>query len=56
VERTHQVTDVENVLDQAGLTNVDVREYVKEWAAITGASRIEVVSAADDARLIAAAL
>jgi phosphoenolpyruvate carboxykinase (GTP) len=50
------VTDVENVLDQAGLTNVDVREYVKEWAAITGASRIEVVSAADDARLISEAL
>ncbi len=29
-----------------------VREYVAHWANITGAERIEVVSAADDARLI----
>jgi phosphoenolpyruvate carboxykinase (GTP) len=50
------MTDVNAVLDQAGLTNEDVRAYVAEWAAITGAERIEVVSAADDARLIAEAL
>ncbi|RLV55539.1 phosphoenolpyruvate carboxykinase (GTP) [Aeromicrobium phragmitis] len=46
------MVDVDKVLDEAGLTNPHVREYVKEWAAITTPDRIEVVSAADDARLI----
>ncbi|TCJ28332.1 phosphoenolpyruvate carboxykinase (GTP) [Nocardioides jejuensis] len=50
------MTDVNTVLDQAGLTNEDVRAYVNEWFAITGAERVEVVSAADDARLIQVAL
>src|SRR5690349_18087710 len=48
--------DVQKVLDDAGLTNPKVREYVEFWAAHTGAERVEVVSAADDARLIAEAL
>ena len=50
------MADVEKVLDEAGLTNPHVREYVGHWAELTGAERIEVVSAADDARLIQEAL
>ena len=46
------MVDVEKVLDEAGLTNPSVREYVRRWADLTGAERVEVVSAADDARLI----
>ncbi|HTV99306.1 MAG TPA: phosphoenolpyruvate carboxykinase (GTP) [Streptosporangiaceae bacterium] len=48
--------DVQAVLDRAELSNVHVREYVRHWAEHTGAARIEVVSASDDARLIAEAL
>src|SRR5689334_8507290 len=47
------MVDVETVLDAAGVTNPHVREYVAYWAELTGAARVEVVSAADDARLIA---
>lgn len=50
------MADVDAALDAAGLTNPHVREYVKHWAAITTPDRIEVVSAADDARLVAEAL
>lgn len=46
------MVDVDKVLDEAGLTNPHVREYVRHWAGITEPDRIEVVSAADDARLI----
>ena len=46
------VADVETTLDEAGLTNPHVREYVQHWAEHTGAARIEVVSAADDSRLL----
>ncbi|QZY29297.1 phosphoenolpyruvate carboxykinase (GTP) [Nocardioides coralli] len=46
------MADVDAVLDAAGLTNQAVRDYVRHWAEVTGAARIEVVSAADDARLI----
>ena len=46
------MADVDKVLDEAGLNNPNVREYVRYWADLTGADRIEVVSAADDARLI----
>jgi phosphoenolpyruvate carboxykinase (GTP) len=46
------MADVETVLDEAGLKNPRVREYVRYWAELTDAARIEVVSAADDARLI----
>lgn len=50
------MTDVEAALDQAGLKNPHVREYVNYWADLTGADRVEVVSASDDARLIQEAL
>ncbi|ABL83665.1 MULTISPECIES: phosphoenolpyruvate carboxykinase (GTP) [unclassified Nocardioides] len=50
------VMDLESVLDAAGLTNPHVREYVARWAAITGAERVEVVDASDDARLVKEAL
>jgi phosphoenolpyruvate carboxykinase (GTP) len=46
------MADVEPVLDRAGLRNPEVRAYVRYWAELTGADRIEVVSASDDARLI----
>lgn len=44
--------DVDAVLDAAGLKNARVREYVRYWAGVTNPDRIEVVSAADDVRLI----
>ncbi len=50
------MADVETELDRAGLTNVAVREYVHHWAELTAAERVEVVDAADDARLIGEAL
>jgi phosphoenolpyruvate carboxykinase (GTP) len=46
------MADLEAVLDEAGLTNPRVREFVKEYAELTGAERVEVVNAADDARLL----
>ncbi len=50
------MVDVDKVLDEAGLHNPHVREYVKHWAEHTGAARVEVVSASDDDRLIAESL
>jgi phosphoenolpyruvate carboxykinase (GTP) len=50
------VADVDAILDGAGLTNRKVREYVRYWAEVTGPESIEVVSVADDARLIQEAL
>ncbi|GAB2869294.1 phosphoenolpyruvate carboxykinase (GTP) [Nocardioides pacificus] len=50
------MADVDASLDDAGLTNPEVRAYVHQWAELTGAARVEVVSAADDERLIAEAL
>ncbi len=50
------MVDVNSALDEAGLTNPRVREYVAHWAAITQPDRVEVVGAADDARLIQEAL
>ena len=50
------MADVDSALDAAGLTNDAVREYVRHWAGVTGAERVEVVSAADDQRLIQEAL
>src|SRR5215207_1417388 len=44
--------DVDAALDDAGLKNPHVREYVHKYAELTGAARVEVVSASDDARLI----
>ena len=50
------MVDVEKVLDEAGLKNTHVREYVAYWAGITEPERIEVVNADDDARLVTEAL
>ena len=50
------MVDVAKALDEGGLTNQHVRDYVAHWAELTGAAQVEVVSAADDARLIAEAL
>ena len=49
-------SDVEKVLDEAGVSNPHVREYVTYWAGITGPARVEVVNASDDARLVAESL
>ena len=46
------MVDVAAALEAGGLTNPHVREYVEHWAKITGADRVEVVGAEDDARLI----
>jgi phosphoenolpyruvate carboxykinase (GTP) len=46
------VIDVDAALDRAGLKNSRVREYVRHWAQLTGAERIEVINADDDARLL----
>ncbi|MCW2509105.1 MAG: pckG [Modestobacter sp.] len=43
---------IDVVLDEAELTNARVRNYVRHWAQLTGADRIEVVNASDDARLL----
>ena len=56
VDRAIQLVDVDAALHRAGLTNVYVREYVRFWTGLAGAGRIEVISAADDARLIEDAL
>jgi phosphoenolpyruvate carboxykinase (GTP) len=47
---------LETSLDDAGLKNPFVREYVRYWAEITGPERIEVIGASDDARLISESL
>ncbi len=46
------MADVEAALEAAGLTNPHVREYVEYYAELTGAERVEVVDATDDARLV----
>ena len=50
------MAEIDHVLEEAGLVNRAVREFVHRWAAHTGADAIEVVSAADDERLIGEAL
>jgi phosphoenolpyruvate carboxykinase (GTP) len=50
------MVNVDAALDEAGLRNTHVREYVRYWAELTGAARIEVVRPTDDARLIAESL
>src|SRR5262245_28290787 len=50
------MVDVLKALDDAGLTNPYVREYVVHWAGVTGAAAVEVVSTSDDARLVAESL
>src|ERR1700757_1996323 len=56
LRRGPRVADVDAILDGAGLTNAKVREYVRYWAEVTGPESIEVVSVADDARLVQEAL
>ncbi len=46
------MTHVDAALDAAGVQNAHVRDYVRHWADLTGAARVEVVTADDDARLI----
>jgi phosphoenolpyruvate carboxykinase (GTP) len=48
--------DLAQVLDEAGLTNPHVREFVRQWAEITTPARVEVIDAADDDRLLAEAV
>ncbi len=43
---------VDAALDRAGLKNPHVRDYVRHWAELTGAERVDVVDTSDDARLI----
>ncbi|MCW2812754.1 MAG: phosphoenolpyruvate carboxykinase [Nocardioides sp.] len=50
------MVDVDRVLDEAGLKNPHVREYVSYWAGVTEPDRVEVVNASDDARLCAEAV
>jgi phosphoenolpyruvate carboxykinase (GTP) len=50
------VADIDAVLDAAGLSNQHVRDYVQQWFELTGAERVEVVNASDDARLLQEAL
>jgi phosphoenolpyruvate carboxykinase (GTP) len=50
------MTDIDGVLDEAGLRNKQVRSYVHQWFELTGADRIEVINASDDARLLSEAL
>jgi phosphoenolpyruvate carboxykinase (GTP) len=49
---TPTVVDVDKVLDEAGLKNPAVQDFVRFWAEHTAAERVEVVNASDDARLI----
>jgi phosphoenolpyruvate carboxykinase (GTP) len=53
---TASMGDLEATLDGARLKNPYVREYVRHWAEITGADCVEVIGAADDARLISESL
>lgn len=46
------MSEVDQAMDKAGLTNESVREFVRHWAEWTEADRVEVVDAADDDRLI----
>jgi phosphoenolpyruvate carboxykinase (GTP) len=50
------VSAIDAELDRAGLTNQQVRDYVRHWFQHNGAERIEVVNASDDARLLQEAL
>jgi phosphoenolpyruvate carboxykinase (GTP) len=50
------MADIDAVLKEAGLRNQHVRDYVQRWFELTGADRIEVINASDDARLLREAL
>src|SRR5690625_714785 len=49
-------TMTRNVLANAGVQSPALQRFVAEWAALTQPQRIEVISSADDARLIAEAI
>lgn len=49
-------TDTDQQLKLPTITSPKIREFVHEWVAITTPSRVEVISATDDARLIQEAL
>ena len=46
------MVDVDAALNRARLKNVHVREFVRYWANLARAERVEVISASDDARLL----
>jgi phosphoenolpyruvate carboxykinase (GTP) len=48
--------DINEAFAASGLENEHVKEFVREWFTHTGAERVEVVSADDDARLLEEAL
>jgi phosphoenolpyruvate carboxykinase (GTP) len=50
------VREIDEVLDEAGLKNAKVRDYVRQWFEHTGADSLEVVGPEDDARLVQEAL
>ncbi len=56
VNAAPDLAGLETSLDDAGLKNPRVREYVRHWAELTGAERVEVIGASDDARLISESL
>src|SRR3972149_6050580 len=47
---------IDRALDVGGLRNDAARAFIRQWAAHTQPAAVEVVSAADDARLVAEAL
>lgn len=50
------LTTIRHSLDQGGVDNPAIRSFVEEWALLTAPERIEIISAEDDARLLAEAL
>lgn len=56
VNAASDLRDLETILDEADLKNASVREFVRQWAGLTTPSRVEIIGAADDARLIAESL
>ena len=53
---SNESDSIDAAFDEAGFANPNVREFVRHWAQITGAARVQVVSAADDETLVAEAL
>lgn len=50
------MSTLQDILTEGGITNPKVHEFVEEWASITTPAKVEVISAADDDRLLAEAL
>ena len=51
-----QAHDIEAALNAGGVTNEAAKTFVKQWAAHLNPAHVEVVSAADDKRLVSEAL